>query len=239
MRAQARNLPCLAELRAAYYEHLAATKQEDVAARLKEEEGDYEAALQLYLRAGKPVRAAALIHQQGLVHDPNLLETVRRRRRRQQASERSGVSLTGAPCAAQVARSMLEKKQFEQVGEFLEKLGQKERALDAYRRCVPCAPSARPSRNDASPCSGRAYKAAVALAKRDFKSFVTRLEEEWGDWLVSQKQYDAATNHYMEARIYVKAIDASLEAGQLRSTMKILENLDLEVARPYLQRVAK
>jgi len=35
-----------------------------------------------------------------------------------------------------------------------------------------------------------------------------RLEEEWGDWLAAQKQLDAACNHYIEAGVYLKAINA-------------------------------
>ena len=41
--------------------------------------------------------------------------------------------------------------------------------------------------------------AAVELARVAFPSEVVRLEEEWGDHLVSQKQLDAAINHYIEA----------------------------------------
>ena len=32
-----------------------------------------------------------------------------------------------------------------------------------------------------------------------FPNEVIRLEEEWGDYLVSQKQLDAAINHFIEA----------------------------------------
>ena len=40
---------------------------------------------------------------------------------------------------------------------------------------------------------------AVELARVSFPSDVVRLEEDWGDYLVSQKQMDAAINHYIEA----------------------------------------
>ena len=32
-----------------------------------------------------------------------------------------------------------------------------------------------------------------------FPQDVVKLEEEWGDWLVHQKQLDAAINHFIEA----------------------------------------
>lgn len=40
------------------------------------------------------------------------------------------------------------------------------------------------------------------------------LEEEWGDWLASQKQMDAAINHFIEAGNTLKAIEAAIAARQ-------------------------
>lgn len=40
------------------------------------------------------------------------------------------------------------------------------------------------------------------------------LEEEWGDWLASQRQMDAAINHFIEAGVAAKAIEAALAARQ-------------------------
>lgn len=40
---------------------------------------------------------------------------------------------------------------------------------------------------------------AVELSRVAFPREVVKLEEEWGDYLVSQKQLDAAINHYIEA----------------------------------------
>lgn len=40
---------------------------------------------------------------------------------------------------------------------------------------------------------------AVDLARHAFPQDVVRLEEEWGNYLVQQKQLDAAINHFIEA----------------------------------------
>lgn len=40
---------------------------------------------------------------------------------------------------------------------------------------------------------------AVELARVAFPAEVVRLEESWGDYLVQQKQMDAAINHFIEA----------------------------------------
>ena len=40
---------------------------------------------------------------------------------------------------------------------------------------------------------------AVELARYAFPQEVVVLEEQWGDYLVSQKQLDGAINHFIEA----------------------------------------
>lgn len=55
---------------------------------------------------------------------------------------------------------------------------------------------------------------AVELARVVSPSSVITLEEEWGDWLASQKQMDAAINHFIEAGSTLKAIEAAIAARQ-------------------------
>jgi intraflagellar transport protein 172 len=43
------------------------------------------------------------------------------------------------------------------------------------------------------------YILAVKLAREAFPADVVKLEEEWGNYLVSQKQLDSAINHFIEA----------------------------------------
>lgn len=57
---------------------------------------------------------------------------------------------------------------FEKAGDFYEKMQDLKRALEQYRQ-------------------GHCFRKAVDLAKRAQPSLVVQLEEEWGDWLVSQK----------------------------------------------------
>jgi len=81
----------------------------------------------------------------------------------------------------------------EKAGEFFEKLTILDRALDSYVR-------------------GHAFRKAVDLARTAFPQHVVNLEEEWGDWLVSQKQLDLAIEHYVQASIFNKAIEAAISA---------------------------
>eukprot|EP00960_Hanusia_phi_P066627 766439-Hanusia_phi.AAC.4 len=86
-----------------------------------------------------------------------------------------------------------------------------ERALEAYRK-------------------GNAYRKAVELARRNFPREVVQLELEWGNWLVSQKQLDAAINHFIEAGQNVKAIEAAIQARQWSKAVQIVETQDDDVS---------
>ena len=52
---------------------------------------------------------------------------------------------------------------------------------------------------------------------------VVLLEENWGDYLVAQKQLDAAINHYIEAGKTVKALDAAVGARQWKKAVQIIQ----------------
>lgn len=87
---------------------------------------------------------------------------------------------------------------------------------------------------------GHAYRQAVDLAKTYNPGLVVRLEEEWGDYLVQQKQVDAAINHFIEAGVSSKAIDAALSARQWHKAEQLLESTTTEpsVAMPFYEKLA-
>jgi intraflagellar transport protein 172 len=59
-----------------FFRRLLETGQEERAAAMKEAEGNYTAAIDLYLNGGMPAKAAQVITQHGIHHPPQLLETV-------------------------------------------------------------------------------------------------------------------------------------------------------------------
>jgi intraflagellar transport protein 172 len=65
-----------------------------------------------------------------------------------------------------------------QAGELFEKTKDFDRAIECYRK-------------------GKALNKAIELARHQFPEQVVKLEEEWGDMLVQQKQMDAAINHFI------------------------------------------
>eukprot|EP00913_Durusdinium_trenchii_P007895 g7407.t1 len=83
----------------------------------------------------------------------------------------------------------------DRAGALYERMGLIQPAMDAY-------------------CRGHAYRQAIELAKHSQPGLVVALEEQWGDWLVSQRQVDAAINHYIEAGSAIKAIDAAMNLGR-------------------------
>jgi intraflagellar transport protein 172 len=106
--AEMHNHPDLENLRRNYFEWLISTRQEGRAALLKEREGEYHEAVNLYLKGGLPAKAAILVSTYNLTSHADLLQ--------------------------RVAEALFESNLFEKAGGFFEKLGMSEKALDAYRR---------------------------------------------------------------------------------------------------------
>ncbi|KAJ3074648.1 hypothetical protein HDU98_010644 [Podochytrium sp. JEL0797] len=120
-----------------------------------------------------------------------------------------------------VASSLFKSGLFEKAGELFEKLDSCDRAMDAYKR-------------------GKAFRAAVELSRVMYPHQVVVLEEQWGDHLVSQKQMDAAINHYIEAGKSFKAIEAAIAAKQWKKAVGIVDCLDPpESGKPYFLELAQ
>jgi intraflagellar transport protein 172 len=192
--ADSKQHPQAEEMRKNYYDYLLKSGQEELAAALKEREGDFPAAINLYLKGNLPAKAARVINDHGLNAQAHLLENV--------------------------ASALSEAGMYDKAGEFFERMDQMQRALEAYTK-------------------GNAYRRAVELARRCFPAQVVRLEEAWGDYLVSQKQVDMAINHYIEANVHTKAIEAALNSRQWTKAVQLVEALDADVAKPYYRRLAR
>ena len=79
-----------------------------------------------------------------------------------------------------IASALLKTGLHEKAGELFEQARSHKEAMEAYR-------------------SGRAFRRAVELARVAFPGEVVGLEEQWGNELCRQKQFDAAITHYIEA----------------------------------------
>ncbi|VDN40583.1 unnamed protein product [Gongylonema pulchrum] len=118
--------------------------------------------------------------------------------------------------AAATTRSGL----FEKAGELFEATNDFERALESYRK-------------------GSGYAKAIQLARIHYPEKVVSLEEEWGDCLVAEANYDAATNHFLESGKTAKALDASIKAKQWDKAAQIVDGLeDSSLAKQYYGKIA-
>lgn len=119
-----------------------------------------------------------------------------------------------------VATSLTRAGMHDKAGEFYERLNELPRALDSYVR-------------------GNAYRKAVDLARKCFPARVVELQEAWGDYLVSIKQVDMAINHYIEAKVNRKAIEAAVSARQFSRALQLVDAIDKDSARPYYRQLAR
>ncbi|XP_060947369.1 intraflagellar transport protein 172 homolog [Limanda limanda] len=191
--AKAKGHPELDTLRGNYYQWLTETGQDEKAGELKESQGDFQGAINLYMKAGLPAKAARLAISQPEVSND-----------------------TGSRIAAGLIRGEFH----ERAGDMFERIGNNQRALECY-------------------CKGGAFRKAVELARVAFPAKVVKLEEDWGDCLVQQKQMDAAINHFIEAGCSLKAIEAAITARQWKKALHILEQQEDAAVGKYYVKIAQ
>jgi intraflagellar transport protein 172 len=182
------------EMRQAHFQYLLDTNQEQQAAAMKDREGDYIQAINLFLKAGTPGKAAKVVLDNDMRQPVQLLESI--------------------------ASALTRAGMHDRAGEFYERLDELQRALESYIR-------------------GNAFRKAVELARRSFPARVVELQEQWGDYLVSQKQVDMAINHYIEAKVSQKAIEAALNARQYARALQLVDAIESDSSRPYYKHLAR
>ena len=195
--AEQRKHPEAAEMKSNYFDYLLSSGQEDKAGQVKENEGDHDAAIDLYLRGGRPAKALQLINNHGANHGTDTLE--------------------------RIAKALTRAKMYDKAGDLYEQMDHLDRALESYIK-------------------GHAFRPAVELARRAFPQQVVKLEQAWGDWLVSNKSMEAAINHYIEAGASTKAIEAAFMARQWSKAGQLVDALqaaDPSSAKPYYVRIAR
>ena len=92
---------------------------------------------------------------------------------------------------------------YEKSGELLEIIGHHQRALDAYRQA-------------------KCFSKAVEVAKRNKIKNIEKLEEEWGEYLSEQKNYESAIIHFIEAGAHEKAVEAAIQARKWEKAIELV-----------------
>ncbi|KAG1667872.1 Intraflagellar transport protein 172 [Nymphon striatum] len=205
--AEIKGHPELETLKKNYFQWLMATNQEEKAGQVKENDGEFMSAVNMYMKAGLLAKAAHLV-----TSVPELSENT--------------------DLIQRIAASLIKADFYDCAGDLYQKVKNFNKAMECYQK-------------------GKAYNQAVDLARFAFPNDVVRLEEQWGDHLVQEKQLDAAINHYIEAGVIparfnkglelifsnllhiftsfwctVKALDAALSARQWRKAVQIIDAID-------------
>ncbi|KAL5460471.1 hypothetical protein EMCRGX_G033922 [Ephydatia muelleri] len=119
----------------------------------------------------------------------------------------------------QIATALVNGGQYEKAGDLFERARSHQQAMEAYKK-------------------GQAFRRAVELARVTFPTEVVGLEEMWGDYLCTQRQYDAAITHYVEAGRLKKAAEAAILARQWSKAVQIVEMQDPASCKDYFVQIA-
>lgn len=95
-----------------------------------------------------------------------------------------------------IAASLYACGQFEKAGELFQRANLIDKAMDSFKK-------------------GNSFGAAVDLARISYPEQVIKLEEQWGDYLASNRQLDASINHFIESGNMIKAIEAAIGSKQV------------------------
>ena len=171
--------PDIAKIKGQYYEWLLSNDQLDKAAQVKEHDGDFMTAIDLYIQGGYPAKAANLVknYYNQTNFDKNVLE--------------------------KIIANLNQVGIYEKSGELLEIIGHHQRALDAYRQA-------------------KCFAKAVEVAKRNKIKNIEKLEEEWGEYLSEQKNYESAIIHFIEAGAQEKAVEAAIQARKWEKAIELV-----------------
>ncbi|RCN37320.1 tetratricopeptide repeat protein [Ancylostoma caninum] len=119
-----------------------------------------------------------------------------------------------------IASQLMQSQIYDKAGELYEHMKDFEKALECY-------------------INGKAFNKAIQLARFSAPERVVKLEEEWGDHLVSEGQHDASINHFLEANSLAKAAEAAIQAKEWSKAVQIVDVIqDSQVASDFYGRIA-
>ena len=246
--AEKRNHPDVKEFKSSYYKWLLDTNQEGKAAEMRENEGDYNDAINLYLKGGLPAKASAVVANYAQDYPQDLLEKI---------------------AAALTQNGMQEK-----AGEFYEKQEMLQKALNcycegnAYKKAVDLAKKAAPSlvvqleekwgdwlvsqrqtenainhykeagafqKAIESAIQARQWNIAIQLLQNQGPEVSRPFYKQVARHYADVKQYDLAEKYYVKAGAPVEAFELYIRSNKWELAFKVArENLpENEIAQLY------
>ncbi|CAH2091146.1 unnamed protein product [Euphydryas editha] len=180
---------------------LAEKTDKDAAKTLKQQHMDYLTSTGRYGEAGAALAA------RGDVRGAMRLWLRGGRARRAAAALLQHPALLHDDLLPAVLDRLVHEEWWEMAGEISERKGDSRTAVEYYAK-------------------GNNYARAVQLAREACPSEVTRLEGEWGAWLVATRQAGAAVPHLIEAGQTVDALIAAIKAHHYRKALQIVQVID-------------
>jgi len=83
------------------------------------------------------------------------------------------------------------------------------------------------------------FHKALEIAKKSSPEEIIKIEEKWGDFLMSQNQKESAVNHFIEAQKNKKALEAAIACHQWQKAIALLAGLNAEDLQNYCIQIAK
>ncbi|PIO75437.1 tetratricopeptide repeat protein [Teladorsagia circumcincta] len=121
---------------------------------------------------------------------------------------------------ASIASQLMQSHIYDKAGELYEHMRDFEKALECYT-------------------NGQTFNKAIQLARFAAPEKVVSLEEQWGDYLVSEGQHDASINHFLEANSLVKAAEAAIQAKEWGKAVQIVDVIqDSHISSDFYGRIA-
>ncbi|CAK1556183.1 unnamed protein product [Leptosia nina] len=199
-------------LKQQYMDYLNSTGRKGEVGAVLAASGDVRGAIKVWILAGRARRAAtAMLQHPALLRDDELLHAVHDQL--VQAGRLDEIYKWYRFLDIKWMKqnpppplpSMDTKEEWwEMAGEISERRGDNKTAVEYYAR-------------------GNNYARAVQLAREACPGEVTRLEGEWGAWLVSTRRAAAAVPHLIEAGLTREALSAAIEAHHYKKALQIVQ----------------
>ncbi|XP_059491021.1 intraflagellar transport protein 172 homolog [Neocloeon triangulifer] len=106
-----------------------------------------------------------------------------------------------------VANALGKAGQMDLAGDLWSRVSRQDKALECYKK-------------------GGAFAKAVQICRDTRPNDVVKLEGEWAEYLMGQRQFDAAISHFIEAGHTAKALEAAIKAGQWKKAKQIIEVIE-------------
>ena len=115
-----------------------------------------------------------------------------------------------------ITTNLNQKEQFEKSGDLLEKMGQHKSALDIYLK-------------------GKCFSKAIEIAKNNNLTEINKINEEWGEYLLQQNDYENSIIHFIESGSEGRAFEVLIQANKWEKVIELVNRIPNVDKSIYIQ----